>query len=404
MTFSIRTGRLAGRAGMASVLLGGTALAQTAPPATIPGLDTFSLPSSRPTPRPTPTPAPTTRPSEPSTVAPVPPRPTPTPAVPPAPTPRPASTPAPATAAPPTTATPVATPSPVATPQALPPEAAPIPQSAAEAAEPVAPPPAPTPAPRPQGMRTLFDPAALAGLALAAVLLALFGLARWWRNRPVREREERRRDTQHEVFALGVEGATELPPPPVTVPAPTPSPAVPAPAPPAAIERATLEIELVPKRAGTNLLSASVEYSLAIRNSGALAATGVRLDIRLLSAGPQQDAILADLFARPVTQPIAPPFDVPPADTLMLDGMVMHPKETLTLLDVAGQALFVPVLAVVARYGWSDGANEGSGRTARSYVIGMVRGEGSRLRPFRRDSARMFETVAALDYSLVLDA
>ena len=156
----------------------------------------------------------------------------------------------------------------------------------------------------------------------------------------------------------------------------------------------------MPKRAGTNLLSAAVEYSLAIRNTGTQTASGVRLDIRMLCAGPDQDAILAGLFAQGIAQPITPPFDVLPQAMLTLDGMVMHPKETLTLLDVPGQALFVPVLAVQIRYGWAGG----EGQTARSYVVGMVRGEGSRLQPFRRDGiARMFETVAALDYSIVLD-
>lgn len=255
--------------------------------------------------------------------------------------------------------------------------------------------PAPTPAPRPQSVWNRLDPTALAILALIVALLGLVGLGWWWRNRPVRERAERRRDTQHEVFALGTDPVAELPPVPVSAPAPPPAATAPRPA----AERATLELELAPKRAGTNLLSASVEYSLTLRNTGALPASGVRLDIRLLSAGPEQDAILDLLFAQPIAQPITPPFDLPPAGTLTLEGMVMHPKETLTLLDVPGRALFVPVLAANVRYAW-DG---GEGRTASSWVVGMVRGEGARLQPFRRDGARMFETVAVLDYSLVLD-
>ncbi|QBM77784.1 hypothetical protein E2E30_11915 [Sphingomonas sp. AAP5] len=163
-------------------------------------------------------------------------------------------------------------------------------------------------------------------------------------------------------------------------------------------DRASIVFELTPKRAGTNLLSAAVEYLIVLRNAGDVAATGVRLDIRLLSAGAQQDAVIEALFAAPIAQPITTPFDLPAGVSVELGGMAMHPKATLEVMDVGGKALFVPVLTINAHYAWARG---GSGQTARSYVIGIDRGAGGKLAPFRIDSAaRMYDTVSAIEYTV----
>lgn len=378
-------------AGAAASLCAGVAFAQTTPPQTIPGLDGFSLPSARPTPAPSP--APTTQSRDTPAAHPTPaPRPTPTPSA--TPTPQPSLVPskpvAPsATAAPRPAAVP--TPTPLASSVASPDLPSPL---ATETLQlpPVVVPSAPQPVPDPGGaaLWQRSGPIALAGLAVAVLLLA-GGLGWWWRSRRVREGGDPRRGAPHEIVVLGTAEPQDAPlpaPPPVAPLAVT-----------TVLKRATIEVDLTVKRAGTNLLSASVEYALVIRNAGAATATGVQLDLHMLSAGPDQDRILAALFEGSIEQPITPPFDLPPGDTLLLDGMVMHPKETLVVLDVPGQALFVPVLAVVVRYGWSGGED----RTARSWVVGMVRGESTRFQPFRRDGARMFETVGVLDYSIVLE-
>ncbi|TPG56677.1 hypothetical protein EAH76_01030 [Sphingomonas glacialis] len=164
-----------------------------------------------------------------------------------------------------------------------------------------------------------------------------------------------------------------------------------------ASKRASIAFELTPKRAGTNLLSAAVEYQIVLRNTGDVAATGVRLDIRLLSAGAQQDAVIEALFAAPIAQPITTPFELPAGVAVELGGMAMHPKATLEVMEVGGKALFVPVLTVNAQYDWAGG----SGQTACSYVIGVDRGAGGKLAPFRIDSAaRMYDTVSAIEYAV----
>ena len=388
---------------------GNPALSQNSVPAQpLQGLDSFSLPSNRPAPRISPTPEPTTnpRPVETQTVAPpavaptvrataTPARATPTARA----TPAPERTPAPRASATPTPIIPAA---PVAVPTVVPSPVAAIPPT-----------PAPTPSPTPQssaaasaaiapadGASAWLWPAVGGGLALIVAI----GLGLWWRRRGAQDVVAYEDEPVAEPVApAGVELAVVAPqaaPPAVPVAnavaeAPLPVAVVPDAAP---ADRASIVFELTPKRAGTNLLSAAVEYLIVLRNTGDVAATGVRLDIRLLSVGQRQDAVIEALFAAPIAQPITTPFDLPAGVSVELGGMAMHPKATLEVMDVGGKALFVPVLTINAHYAWAGG---GSGQTARSYVIGIDRGAGGKLAPFRIDSAaRMYDTVSAIEYTV----
>jgi len=374
----------------------------------LPGLDDFNLPSSRPRPA-VPTPEPTVSalprrdsPAErPSTERVQPPPVVPTeratPAVRPAAAPRAVPTP---------TRTPIAAPT-----RGPASEPTPLPTMAADPA-PVESPSVPTALPAalpPPGSAARVAPSESAmpaiglGLGGVAVVLALGALGWWWWRRREADRGDRRRDRDHEIFLLhpaGGDGGDSVPPPPEvkepvapppqTPPAPTPFEAAPD-------TRALIEVTLVPKRAGTNVLSAAVDYTIVVQNAGDSAATGIRLDVRLLSAGTQQDAQIAAVFAAPIAQPITAPFDLPPGATVELGGMAMQPKQTLEPLDVAGKVLFVPVLTVNLTYDWVGG----SGQTARSYVIGIDRGATAKLQPFRLDAPpRMYDTVAALPYPI----
>ena len=250
-------------------------------------------------------------------------------------------------------------------------------------------------------------------LALALATLIAAGAGWWWRKRGLRDEAERRDDRAHEIFVFDTPATpAELPPVPPISPAVIPDeaiaavPVAPAIAPnlptPSLPGRATLDLDLVPKRAGTNLLSAAVDYTIVIDNRGDVAATGIRLDVRLLSAGPRQDALIAALFDAPIAQPATAPFDLPPGSAVELGGMALHPKDTLEIMEVSGRALFVPVLTVNVTYGWDAGGESGTGQTARSYVIGIDRGGDAKLQPFRVDAgARMHDAVGALAYTAV---
>jgi hypothetical protein len=236
-------------------------------------------------------------------------------------------------------------------------------------------------------------PAIGLGFGGVALVLALGALGWWWWRRREADRGDRRRHRDHEIFLLHPAGGDSAPPPPP--PPPPPAVAEPVPSEAAPDTRALIEVTLVLKRAGTNVLSAAVDYTIVAQNTGNRAATGIHLNVRLLSAGTQQDAQIAAVFAAPIAQPVAAPFDLPPGATIELGGMAMHPKQTLEPLDVAGKVLFVPVLTVNLTYDWAGG----SGQTARSYVIGIDRGAEAKLQPFRLDAPpRMYDSVVALPY------
>ncbi len=163
--------------------------------------------------------------------------------------------------------------------------------------------------------------------------------------------------------------------------------------------RAALGIKLIPRRAGTNLTSAAVEYDLMVHNAGAVAATGVRLDVRLLSAGAQQDALVSALFAEPIDRSITPAFDLPPGAEVQLGGMGILPRDMVVAMTIEGRELFVPVMTVNLTYDWAGG----SGQTARSFVIGIDRGADTRLGAFRLDTSRMYDQVGALEYTIAVD-
>lgn len=389
---------------VAAVLLAAAPMAhaQNTPEAKpLPGLDDFNLPSSRPRPA-VPTPEPTVSglprrdsPADrPSTERVQPPLVVPTERATPAarPTAAPRATPIPTP-----TPTPIAAPTPVpaSEPTSLPTVAAdpaPVESSSAPTALPAAPPP-PGRAARVAPSESVM-PAIGLGFGGVALVLALGALGWWWWRRREADRGDRRRHRDHEIFLLHPAGGDSAPPPP---PPPPPPPAVAEPVPSEAAPdtRALIEVTLVLKRAGTNVLSAAVDYTIVAQNTGNRAATGIHLNVRLLSAGTQQDAQIAAVFAAPIAQPVAAPFDLPPGATIELGGMAMHPKQTLEPLDVAGKVLFVPVLTVNLTYDWAGG----SGQTARSYVIGIDRGAEAKLQPFRLDAPpRMYDSVVALPY------
>ncbi|MDB5676092.1 MAG: hypothetical protein JWM65_3074, partial [Sphingomonas bacterium] len=356
-------------------------------------------------------------------------------------------TPAPAV---PVIAPPVATPAPVAT--------TPIPETLPSAAPTDLPPVEPS---GDEGRLTLRN--TLAGfsdlvptIAIGAGVVAVLGLLLWFfRRRRAGDRydegeEDDRRVDRHERFDLGLDMRIAPEPEPVAPPAasvapqrvpfaPPVEPVAPVVAPPAAAPvidetpvppaedtveppaaspvagfiveevpvpptatatgRATLDIALHPRRAGTNLTSAAVEYDVVVGNSGGVAAAQVRLDVRLLTAGAQQDGLIHALFDEPVERPITPPFDLLPGTEVRLGGMGILPRERISAMTVEGRELFVPVITVNLTYDWAGG----SGQTARSFVIGIERGAGAKMGAFRLDDVRMYAEVGALEYTIAVN-
>jgi len=435
------------------LLLGtaGAALAQNVASPTIPGLEHFSLPGTRQTSTPPATPTPSATPrAAPPVVRTVPPaaRSTPTPHTTPTPRPTATSRPVPVTRptpAPRPTPTAAATPRPPlapVTPAPRPSVAAPVATPAPVATTPTSPATpsaAPTELPPVEPSRDETPPNPRTGIgdllptvAIAAAVVAVLALMLWFFRRRRgedrfdhdEEEDARGRADGHERFDLGLGSDTlaeqepEAPATPAAA-APEPSPfvpvtnpvaappdavptveevVVPPPAPPVA-DRAMLDIALHPRRAGTNLTSAAVEYDVIVRNSGGAAASNVRLDVRLLTAEAQQDALINALFSEAIERPITPPFELPPGEEVKLGGMGILPRERISTMTVEGRALFVPVITVNLVYDWANG----TGQTARSFVIGIERRAGARMGAFRLDEVRMYSEVGAIEYTIAVD-
>ena len=359
---------------------------------TLPGLDNFSLPPSQPTPTPSPTPAPVIAPLPTPTASP---RPTPTPrvtprAIPtPTPTPRVTATPTPrATASPTPAATPtaIAVPTPTPTPTPIPtptPTATPTPVEAA------------TPSPAATTVPTIApdsgsDYGWLIGLA---VVLGLGGAGAWWWRR-------RRADAADEPVTPTAPAPIPKPQPfrprtPAASPATPPAP-VPAPISAPVGDRGRLSLSLHPRRAGLNLLSATVEAELVVRNDGSAPAQAIRIGAALIGATPGQGDEIAPVFDQPVVRPATPPFALGPGEERRIRLVVAQARADIVPLTAGGRTLFVPVVAVNALYDAGAGI---AGQSARGFAVGVERVDSAKLAPFWLDQpARMHEQLGVRPY------
>ncbi|WP_144036157.1 superantigen-like protein SSL4 [Sphingomonas jeddahensis] len=356
----------------------GMAAAQDAP-ATLPDLGNYSLPSSQPTPvvplvvppAPVATSTPTPRATPTARVTPTA-RATPTPQ--PSATPTPRATPTPvATPSPSTTATPVATPEPVASPTSAAPAVAPT-----ALAPPVAEPVSATPSER---------PAWLWPVVLGLILLTGMGLFAWRRRR------------QAEPADVPVLPVVDAVPPPEAPPV-SRAPAVPvAPTAPRFLDQAAsapaprLDLdEPAVSRAGLNMVTATADVTVTVRNVSDVAAQGVTLDVRLTSAQPGQDAAIAAMFAGPVPRPATPPFDLAPGEARKVRALATMPRDAITVLQAGGRPMFVPVVAIRAVHA--------GGQTTSVHALGIERPGQAKLGPFWLDQPmRMYDTIGVRPHS-----
>lgn len=354
-----------------AAMLPALAVAQTTPsgPQTDPSLDRFSLPpSTRPSPRPTPTSGPVIAPLS---------RPTPAPTAPVVvATPTPTPTPSPAAASPTPSRAPAASPTRQPTPTAAQPTASsptPAPTAAVTLPDTT---PVPIASPTPVAPATTDQPAAgwstglLLAIAAAALALVALGGFLLGRRRGVREQEV-------------IEEFTPEPAPPPPEP---PSGHVTIPVRRRVVEENApkLEIVLVPKRAGTNLMGAAVDYRVIIRNIGAAPAREIRFAMYMLSASARQAQDLQMIFAANIEQPVVAPFELAPEQEMDLSGMAMLAREQVNVMTIDGKPWFVPVLAMKAEYRWGENVGAPGIATA-AHMIGIDRGEGAKMAPFRLD-------------------
>lgn len=230
----------------------------------------------------------------------------------------------------------------------------------------------------------------------------------WWQRRsavaPVEAMVEPAESPAVAPEALPAEAAAAA----IATPAPrmlSRRPAVAAPEPVAVAQpRAWIELELRARRAGVNLVTATADVEVLVRNRGDAEARSVRLDVRLTSARGDQDAELGQIFAEVAARGAVPPFTLAPGAERSVRALVTLPRGDINVLTAAERPMFVPVVTLNARYARGvEGAGEG--QTAQAFALGIERPGAIKLAPFWLDGpARMFETVAARPHALAISS
>lgn len=355
-------------------------------------------------PNPTPAPLPGQLPTAPAA------QPSPTPSVTPTPgvTPTPQPTPAPtATATPEPVAQPTATPTVTPTARARP-AARSVSRQTPVPATPPAPQPTPTPIPAetatsaparsPAPIETVVLPAKGSASALwpwfaggAALLLAIAALLLLRR---------RREPVDDEAYADAPLPPEPVPPEPVQTERvqtePRPAATQPSPAEP----RARLAIDVRPTRAGLNLLTATVEGEVTIRNDGVTPAHDIRVAVGLQSADTAATTELADFAAQPIVRPTTPPFTLAPGEERRFRAVAALPHDAIRPMQAGDRPMFVPLVAVSVRYGDATGERQ----VAQAFAVGIERTDSAKLAPLWLDvPPRSYVTVAARAHGTALE-
>jgi hypothetical protein len=139
-----------------------------------------------------------------------------------------------------------------------------------------------------------------------------------------------------------------------------------------------------------NLLTATLDTQIVVRNEGEAAAQDVRVALHLLSARAGQEEEIARLFDAAPARPVTAPFALEPGEERVLTAMATLPRGDISVLSVGDRPMFVPLAAVGARYRSGDV----EGQTAAAFALGIERDGAAKLAPFRLDQpAQMHDRV-----------
>ena len=134
------------------------------------------------------------------------------------------------------------------------------------------------------------------------------------------------------------------------------------------IPRPWLELSLKAERASFEPTEAVVMFELEISNTGGSPARNLRIDVKMINAGVEQDREIGSFFktaGRDSTKLQLP--GVEAGVTGVLKGSVRLPVDEMKAVRLDERLLFIPVIAVNMLYDWGNGR---SGQTSKSYVVG----------------------------------
>ena len=250
---------------------------------------------------------------------------------------------------------------------------------------------APTPTATPAPLPTEPEPATRDRTWLAALALALLGVAA---AGFVLARRRRTADGVEQDVPIAPVVPPSSPVPPLP---PMAQPAIPAaPAAGSGIVTSSLRPKIVlalrPLRAGVETLRARVEYELTVGNTGSALAAGLNVELVLLSAGNSHDRLLAQFWAEPRGAPVANGITVEVGGAILVTGEALMDRDAIETITAADRRMFVPMIA--ARVLSASGNVLARG----AWLIGVERAGAAKLAPLALDRSGMRGGLAARDY------
>ncbi len=154
--------------------------------------------------------------------------------------------------------------------------------------------------------------------------------------------------------------------------------------------RPWLEIEFSPGRCVVEDDKATIQFDVAVYNSGAAPARDVLIEASMFNAGPAQDQEISAFFAHPMAKGDRIPA-IPPLKRVALKSAVSLTREQMRQYEVEGRKLFVPLIGFNALYRWGGG----EGQTSASYLVGRDT-QSDKMAPLRLDlGPRIFRGLGA---------
>jgi hypothetical protein len=159
--------------------------------------------------------------------------------------------------------------------------------------------------------------------------------------------------------------------------------------------RPWLEIEFTPGRCVVEEDKATIQFDVAVYNSGGAPARDVLIEASMFNAGPTQDNEIGAFFAHPVAQGDRIPA-IAPLKRVALKSAVSLTLDQMRQFEVAGKRIFVPLIGFNALYRWSGG----DGQTSASYLVGRDT-QSEKLAPLRLDlGPRIFRGLGARQHNI----
>jgi len=159
--------------------------------------------------------------------------------------------------------------------------------------------------------------------------------------------------------------------------------------------RPWLDIEFSPGRCVVENDKATIQFDVAVTNTGSAPARDVLIEASMFNAGPAQDQEIGAFFAHPEAKGDRIPA-IAPLKRVALKSKVSLTREQLRQFEVAGRKLFVPLVGVNALYRWGGG----EGQTSACYVVGRDT-QSEKMAPLRLDlGPRIFRGLGARPHTV----